>query len=340
MATVGEVPVESDLQDNKKKREVEKRLQKRNDERQAEVQKRQEEKSLTEAVQESTGCFLDNFSKERQNIESQLSKSEQIPKNGLVEHFDSVSSQLSKLQKYVSESTMFLSSYEVTKAQQTMSQLHASIQEKRDVMIPKKKFAFKSKKTEKAKAPKIIEDVVDHAANTQTNLEVELAECKFVGDVSKVLEKTSEELTQKDVALADLTDCTVKLLGAPSAIHINKLRNCRVFSGPVSGSVFIRECVGCTFVLPCQQLRIHTTQDTAFYIHVTSKAIIEDSNKTRFAPYNWKYPELEEHYLVAGLDRTRNNWDDVDDFNWLAANDHSPNWSVIAEADRHQHWDV
>ncbi|XP_046571096.1 LOW QUALITY PROTEIN: tubulin-specific chaperone C-like [Haliotis rubra] len=340
MSTLGESPVESDLQDDKKKREVEKRLQKRNDERQAELQKRQEEKSLTDAAQESTVCFLDNFSKEKQNIESQLSNSEQIPENGLVEHFDNVSSHLAKLQKYVSESTMFLSSYEVSKAQQTMNKLQVAIQEKRDVMIPKKRFAFKSKKMEKAKAPKLVEDVVDHAANTQTNLEVELAECKVVGEVSKVLEKTSEELNQKDVALADLTDCTVKLLGAPSAIHINKLNNCRVFSGPVSGSVFIRQCVGCTFVLPCQQLRIHTTQDTDFYIHVTSKAIIEDSTRTRFAPYNWKYPDLDEHYQVAGLDRKRNNWADIDDFNWLAANDHSPNWSVIAEADQTQHWNI
>ena len=29
-----------------------------------------------------------------------------------------------------------------------------------------------------------------------------------------------------------------------------------------------------------------------------------------------------------------NNWDDVDDFNWLAADKASPNWSILPEAER------
>ena len=41
----------------------------------------------------------------------------------------------------------------------------------------------------------------------------------------------------------------------------------------------------------------------------------------------------------AGLDGKRNNWSQVDDFNWLASRDPSPNWSVLPEAERAAAWD-
>lgn len=57
-----------------------------------------------------------------------------------------------------------------------------------------------------------------------------------------------------------------------------------------------------------------------------------------FAPFTWSYPEILEDYRLSGLDRNRNNWDQVDDFNWLAMGEKSPNWSVIPEEERVTHW--
>lgn len=42
-------------------------------------------------------------------------------------------------------------------------------------------------------------------------------------------------------------------------------------------SIFIERCVNTELVLACQQLRIHDARNCLFCIHVTSKAIIEDS---------------------------------------------------------------
>ena len=36
----------------------------------------------------------------------------------------------------------------------------------------------------------------------------------------------------------------------------------------------------------------------------------------------------------AGLDEGVNNWDKVDDFNWLALDKPSPNWTVLPEDER------
>jgi hypothetical protein len=319
-----------------KKLAVTERLQKRQDARQMEIQKRKED-SDTVGRQESVQTFLARINEHRQEIESEVARSNELDKSELVDHFDSMSNTLQKVQRYVSECAAFLPSFEMKQAKDVMTNLQTLIQEKRDELLPKKKFGFsKAKKPVEKKEPPPQADVQKEPSAEQ--VAVELADCKFINETGKTLVKDSSDINQKDVALVDLTDCTVRLMGAPSAIHVFNLKNCRILSGPVSGSIFVRSCIDCVFVLACQQLRIHNTYDTDFYIHVTSKAIVEDCSRVRFAPYNWLYPTLEEDYKLSGLDKKRNNWDKVDDFNFLAAGAASPNWSVLDEGKRVVSW--
>eukprot|EP00041_Stephanoeca_diplocostata_P013884 m.248132 g.248132 ORF g.248132 m.248132 type:complete len:165 (+) comp19501_c0_seq32:1247-1741(+) len=147
---------------------------------------------------------------------------------------------------------------------------------------------------------------------------------------------------------------TVEIAGQPNALHMRDLKSCKVgllegtlilrsirmlntlfksciqvCIGPVSRSLLLHECTGCEFHIACQQLRIHTSTATDFHIHVTSKAIIEDCRDLRFAKYAWTYDGIEEDYRVSGLRRDVNNWDKVDDFNWLNPTEASPNWSIM-----------
>lgn len=328
--------------------EILEKLEKREEDRQEQLRKKKEEDDSFK-VQESLQLFHELFDEKRLSIEKDLLIDCVFDKAKVIEHFDNLSIRVTKLQRYVSESAMFLPPYELKTANNILVSLQQKIQEKRNEKIPKKKFAFRSNKKadKKGAAPQLnidkskSEDIFkENESKSQDDLIIELAACKFVGGSNEVLQKEGVEINHKDVALADLTDCTVLLRGAPSAIHINKLNNCKIFCGPVPGSIFIRECKNCIFVLACQQLRIHSTTETQFYIHVTSKAIIEDCNTVKFAPYNWNYERLEEHYTLSGLSKERNNWHKVDDFCWLAADAHSPNWSVIDEKERVSFWNV
>lgn len=319
-----------------KKSMVTDRLYKRESERQADVQKKREEKEATISLKENANYFTENFTKEKEGIERDvLACDSSTDKNELTSKFDSFSQRLTKLQKFVTESTLFLPAYDLNKAQEALSKLQSFIQEKREQFIPKKKFAFRSKKKEVEKAKEEKKEAIE---NEPKKLEVELYDCKFADVENDILEKKAEEIYQKDVMLTRLTNCTIKLYGAPSTVHMNKLTNCRILCGPVSSSIFITDCQKCVFVLACQQLRTHTTTDSGFYLHVTSRAIIEDCNTIEFAPYNLSYPTLNEHFTAAGLDRSKNNWNDVDDFNWLASDVKSPNWSIMPENKRIQSW--
>ena len=313
------------------------KLQKRYDARVAEVQKRKEEREEATAEHENVDYFSENFSKAVDDMKKQLESTSEVPKKDLQHHFDALSVSLQKLQKFVTESTIFLPAYDIQKCQEVVNSFQTEVQAKKEEAIPKKKFAFKGKKKTVDQTDSVKKERVEPKAIAPT---LKIVECNFSDRSDEQLTKDDSEINNTDVALARLTGCTVTLKGSPSAVHVNTLRKCKVFCGPVSGSIFIDDCVDCVFVLACQQLRIHNTTASNFYIHVTSKAIIEDCNSVGFGPYNWKYESLDEHYTVSGLDKSRNNWDDVDDFNWLASDTSSPNWSVIKEDDRVKCWDV
>ena len=320
-----------------KKAQVTNRLQQRETDRLAHVEKRRWEKESVSAKDESVQFFQSRFDQAKSDIQQGL-LCEGVSKDKLIEHFDNLSVLLQKLQKFFSDSTYFLTSHDVSKSQETLNQLQLAIQEKREEYMPKKKFAFRGKKKAAAVASTTTSNATK-AKSAAKEVTVSLNECNFSDQSSKELSKPREEINNKDVALARLDNCTVKLFGSPSALIVDKLTKCTVLCGPVSGSVFVDNCVDCTFVVGCQQMRIHHTTSSHFYLHVTSRAIIEDCNQVQFAPYTLNYSGLQGDFELSGLNQKSNNWDDIDDFNWLASDRHSPNWSLLPESDRKSTWE-
>jgi len=118
-----------------------------------------------------------------------------------------------------------------------------------------------------------------------------------------------------------------------TALRIYKLRNCTVVTGAISGSIFIEECEDCIFHLASRQLRIHSSKNCEYYLFLKSNPIIEESHGQRFAPYTFDYEERKEQFEKANFELSKNNWNHVEDFNWLKAQQ-SPHWCIIPENDR------
>ncbi|XP_028311321.1 tubulin-specific chaperone C-like isoform X2 [Gouania willdenowi] len=164
-------------------------------------------------------------------------------------------------------------------------------------------------------------------------------QCGISNLSNEFVTKTSEEISKHVVLLTHLTHCKVRLFGSPSTVHLKHIEDCEILCGPVASSVLIDHCTNSTLAFPCQQLRIHNTTNTQVYVHVTSRAIVENCSRVGFAPFTWSYPRLEEDFCLSGLDKDRNNWNLVDDCNWLETGTPSPNWTVITEGERKNNWD-
>ncbi|XP_034620383.1 tubulin-specific chaperone C [Trachemys scripta elegans] len=296
---------------------------------------------------------------------------------GRPESLEEAAARLQGLQKLLTDSVRFLAPYEVRQAQEALSRLQGALTAKRQQLQPKKRFAFRARRKEAESVPPRApagqlpaesvppralagqlpaesvppralagqlpaESVPPRALAGQLPAEGEGSGpplCGFSQAEAQTLELGPSELLQRDVLLADLSDCRVLLRGNPNTLRVRDCRGCTVLCGPVSTSVLVDGCSDCLLVLACQQLRTHRTRDTRIYVQVTSRAIVEDCSGVRFAPYTWSYPGIEGDYESSGLDRGRNNWNLVDDFDWLARDEPSPNWSVIPEQDRITQWD-
>lgn len=72
---------------------------------------------------------------------------------------------------------------------------------------------------------------------------------------------------------------------------------------------------------------MHESRDCDVYLMTSSRPIIEDCVRVRFAPLPGCYGG------EVGGDGEKGMWREVDDFKWLRA-ERSPNWSLLDEGGR------
>ncbi|XP_008690124.2 tubulin-specific chaperone C [Ursus maritimus] len=321
---------------------VPERLQRREQERQLEVERRKQKRQDQEVEEEKSDFFAAAFARERAAVEELLESGESM------EQLEEAAARLQGLQKLLNDSVLFLAAYDLRQGQEALTRLQATLAERRQELQPKKRFAFKTRRKDAASATKV--DAAPGAPAAEGILPSPPPPKEeggigssfvfgFSNVESQVLEKRAEELHQRDVLLTELSKCTIKLYGNPNTLRLAKARSCTLLCGPVSTSVFLEDCSDCVLAVACQQLRVHTTRDTRIFLQVTSRAIVEDCSGIQFAPYTWSYPGIDKDFEGSGLDRSKNNWNNVDDFNWLARDMASPNWSILPEEERMIHWD-
>eukprot|EP00079_Xenopus_tropicalis_P010135 XP_002934722.2 PREDICTED: tubulin-specific chaperone C [Xenopus tropicalis] len=315
------------------------RLQRRDEERQREADRKRQEKEGRAVLEERSAHFIASFGSDRAGIEELLGSEE----SGAL---GEAAARLQRLQKLLNDSLMFLPPYDIRQAQDSLARMQGALGAKRQALQPRGKFAFKSRRKEAAPASNTTPAGNPTPASNPTPAEPQAkpkaaepqALCGLRGLSGQALCMEAAEIQRRDVALSQLQDCTVTLRGSPATLHIRGLRGCKVLCGPVCTSVFVDDCRDCLFAFPCQQLRTHSTERCRFYIHVTSRAIIEDCAQLHFAPFTWSYEGILGDYEASGLDRANNNWNQVDDFNWLARDVPSPNWGVLPEEERVTDW--
>lgn len=319
---------------------IQERLQKRHQTRIEDAERRKEAKESQSVAEEKGEYFCSAFNTERASIEELLSSCSGADRAVVTQRLEEATAKTLQLQKFLNDSMMFLKQYDLRQAQAALQKLQTSITELREEAMSKKKFAFRSrtKAADKVSTPDTPSPDAESGITTVDGA-AEGEQTRFSNMENDRLTKTAEEIQKRDVLLTHLTNCKVRLFGSPSTLHLKHIDSCEILCGPVSSSVFIDQCKNSTLAFPCQQLRTHNTTDTQVYLHVTSRAIIEDCHGVSVAPFTWSYPTLQEDFTVSGLDQDRNNWSQVDDFNWLAAGMPSPNWTVIPEEDRKTSWD-
>ena len=129
---------------------VRERLERRRQERLVKLEQKRSEKETNSRPEETSDFFSSSFKEEKEKIENMLKKETFENCTGdkikLTEHFDTLIDKCQQLQKFLADSSLFLPSHAVKSAQSTIDALQQTVNEKRDIYIPKKKFVFSSRK--------------------------------------------------------------------------------------------------------------------------------------------------------------------------------------------------
>jgi len=315
--------------ENDKKMTVLQKLDARKEER--------EKKKKTDHV--ALNVLVDRFTAEYnqkcKRIEAQISQLETAQPSQREALFLDIKEGINAAQKFLADNSGMLPAYDMAFNKERISKLSEKFQEKQDQLGEKKKFKLrrapksdkpgKGKKVSDTKSTVIIPTKQEGVAlEGGTDGGMSLAD-----ETGKEFTLKSKDVNLKDVNMSNLTNCTVHLYGSPSTVHLNNISRCKLYLGPVQTSIFMDKCVDSEFHIACQQLRAHNSTNCRIYIHVTSRSIIEDCTGMQFAPYDFTYSGIDEDYKLSTLSKEINNWKSVDDFNWLASNEQSPNWNIM-----------
>lgn len=246
----------------------------------------------------------------------------------LEEKFNQLTNQLDELKHLFAELKIFLPAYNLRRAQEILNNMKDKIESKRKLILPRKKFSFKAQAVPLMVMAASADPVVQGMSKETKDLIFgSFFGFKDIVDGNLIIERSQS--LGKDIQLINLTNCKVYIKGRPCSVSVFKCTNSEINIGPVDSSLFINTCSDCSFQIMCHQLRIHQSRNCQFKVHLTSRGIIEDSSGLVFTQYSWTYPGFEEDLQLTTLDLTNNNWDAIDDFNWLVKDKPSPNWSRL-----------
>ncbi|XP_058817583.1 tubulin-specific chaperone C [Topomyia yanbarensis] len=313
-------------------------LNRRHKERKNQIETAKLERQKDADESEAIEYFEASFEQEVKKINNSLDSVAASDSNKAA-IFENVQKEIFNLQRYLSTSTFFLHEYKIKVCQNTINELCKRLDMLKNELIPKKKFGFKSKKT-----VKINQDgryAIGKVANaTCSEASEDRMKWTFSEKRNECIKLPRSAINDQNITASDLCNCIVRLEGHSGSLQFSKLKNCLVFCGPTSRSIFLDDCVNCKFVVACQQLRCHRSRDCDLYLKVTSRAIIEDCSQIQVAEYNLSYDGLGDDLVKSGLDESANNWNELDDFDWLATDKQSPNWSILSADQVISDWDL
>ena len=327
------------------------RLSKGDAERAALREKRLEQEKEAADPRENVNNFNLSQQKEAEAIRAALDELMKRPPSSKDEiqkaksSFESLRIRVLDMEKAAASASYFLSAYDVRATSDLAKDLRAKIDEVQKRVLPRKAFTFsrrkvakeaKGSKTDLGSKPAASEGTAAQGADgagVGPGAEVETKGQKIDGLSDTVVKLTEETAQSDDIEISNATNCTFYVLTKIAVLRLVNLTQCRVFCGPIEGSLYLEGAKDTVVMAASHQVRIHKASKTDFYLRTRSYPIIEKCSDVRFAPYLFEYAGLADHLEAAKLSEQNDLWTDVKDFGWLKSTP-SPNWTILPQEER------
>lgn len=232
----------------------------------------------------------------------------------------------STTQSFINNNKTIIPSYCLKKATDSLKRLESYINEPQK---DKLKFRFKS-------APKArIQDGGTTELPSSISEDCQLVSLGFQNQANEKLSLDPSNVESKDISLIDLKNCDVNIVGLANTVYIRNLKDTSVTVCLACRAITVVNCNNCQFKLVCQQLRIDATSQSIFKIYTSARSMLESSRELEFQKLNLDTldetsPEnVKDLFEKAKFDPQRNNWECIDDFDWLSPGTKSKNFRIV-----------
>ena len=103
------------------------------------------------------------------------------------------------------------------------------------------------------------------------------------------------------------TNTTIYILDHCSGMFVDDCENCKIITGPINGSIFIRTSKNCTISTIARQVRFRDCENLKVFTYCPTDPAVESSFNIFFAPYNVFFPHLKELFITAKFDKAEPN---------------------------------
>jgi hypothetical protein len=239
------------------------------------------------------------------------------------------------IEKKAADASYFLSAYDVRATSDLAKSLKGKIDAVQKKVLPRRAFSFSRRKVMKERntvapssKPTEAKSLGNSTGGSSKQVEVATRGMKVESKRDEVVTISKENATSDDIEIGNSTNCTFYVLTKLAVLRLVNLDNCKVFCGPVDGSLYLEDAKDSVVMAAAHQVRIHKSTHVDFYLRSRSYPIIEKCSDVRFAPYSFDFEGSRERLEGAKLGEENDLWSDVKDFGWLKSTP-SPNWSIL-----------
>lgn len=248
-----------------------------------------------------------------------LATSQHVQQASLVADLAPLKSQLENLRQSLTQHARTWAAYDVRRATENLLALEEDFDAASRRIKPRSSFKFKRSFNSTVRAVK-------------TSVPATAVQPQGAHPSTQVDDRRS---AASDVTLTGLQKESINLLKIIPALRISDLSDCNVITGPVTGSIHVTRCTGCTFRVMARQIRIHDSRDCSFFLDVASEPVIENCDSMTFGAYDVAFDGRQSLLENAGWESSGDLWKSVKDFNWLHE-EQSPHWRLATREEQAQ----
>ena len=131
---------------------------------------------------------------------------------------------------------------------------------------------------------------------------------------NEIIKRFPGQINGNQFICSKLINCQVIVLDFCDSMTFDFCEDSTFILSAIRGSIFIRDCKNCKFIMVCGQFRCKGCLDCDFFMHVKTGPVIETSQNLKIGCAEISYPELYEHMEKAKINPLFNYWTDIHDF--------------------------